>query len=227
MTLRFSIDVLVWLLLWLASWGLYGFMMRRKIDYVKRFPITCAYFLTLSILITILFRGTLAQVVTDFGFTPFIALALAYVLAIAIYNLSHRYLKKPERLIGENPHELFLTLDYRYLTSKSFELLFQQVMIVLLILTIHRTTTTMINVMVIFGVIFAVAHVPIYRLIGTSSRVFKLVYFAASLMSAIVFPLLILRVSYGFVYGYIIHSSFYTLCALFFWGRNTVLSEKD
>jgi hypothetical protein len=117
MTLRLAIDVLVWLLVWVASWGLYGFMIRRQIDYVKRFPITCVYFLTLSILMTILFRGTLAQVATDFRFTPFIALALAYVLAIALYYLSHTYLKKPERLISMNPHEFFLTLDYRYLTD--------------------------------------------------------------------------------------------------------------
>jgi len=227
MILRFSIDVLVWLLVWVASWGLYGLMLRRQINYVERFPITSVFFLTISILIAILFRGTLAQVVTGFVIFPFIAIAFAYVLAIAIYYLSHRYLKKPERLIAENPHEHFLALDYRYLTSKSFELMFQQVMIVLLILTIHSLTTTMVNVMVIFGVVFAVAHVPIYRLIGTSSKKFKLVYFVASLMSAIVFPLLILRVSYGFVYSYIIHSSFYALCALFFWGRNTVLSEKE
>lgn len=226
MTPRFLIDVFVWLLLWLAGWGLYGLMLRRQVNYVQRFPITAVYFLTLSVLVTILFRGTFAQIATDFDFTPFIALALAYIATIALYYLSHKYLNEPKRLMSMNPNEFFLTLDYRYLTSKSFELLFQQVMIVLLILTIHRATTTMINVMIIYGVIFASAHLPIYPLIGTKARIFKLVYFVASITSAIVFPLLILRVSYGFVYSYIIHLSFYTLSGLFFWGRNTVLSDK-
>ncbi|MDH3217641.1 MAG: hypothetical protein OEN01_15435 [Candidatus Krumholzibacteria bacterium] len=226
MTPRFFIDVFGWLLIWVAAWGFYGFMLRRQINYVNRFPITSVYFLALSILIIISFRGTFAQIATDLELTPLIALALVYVTTIALYHLSHAHLKKPARLISMNPQEFFLTLDYRYLTSKSFELLFQQVMIVLLILTIHRTIPTMINVMALYGVIFATAHIPIYPLIGTKERIFKLVYSAAAIASAIVFPVLILTVSYGFVYTYIIHLSFYTLFALFLWGRNTVLGNE-
>ena len=213
-------DVFVWLLAWLAGWGLYGFMLRRQIDYIKRFPITCVYFLILSILVTILFEDTLARVATDFDLTPLVVLGLAYILTIGVYYLAHTRLRKPERLISANPYEFFLTLDYRYLTSKSIELLFQQIMIVVLILTVHAATTSLVSLIVIYGVIFASAHLAIYPLIGTTGRIFKLVYFFAAVTSAIVFPLLTLRVSYGFVYSYIIHSSFYTLFALFFWAKN-------
>lgn len=226
MTLRFLIDVIVWFLVWLAGWGLYGVMWRRKINYVRRFAITSLYFLTLSIVIAILFRGTFARVVTDFNFTPFVVLVLVYVATLVVYHLSRKYLEKPTRLISANPNEFFLTLDYRYLISKSFELLFQQAMIVLLILIVYGVTDTMINVMLVYGVIFALAHIPIYPLIGATARIFKLVYFAASIASAIVFPLLILKVGYGFVYSFVIHSSFYTLAALFFWGRNAVPDSK-
>jgi hypothetical protein len=117
-------------------------------------------------------------------------------------------------------------LDYRYLFSKSFELLFQQIMIVVLILSIHRMTTTMIHVIVIYGVIFSLAHLPIYPFIGTNEKAFRVFYLVASITSAILFPLLILKVDYGFVYSYAIHLSFYTLAALILWARQTRANHK-
>ncbi len=224
---RFAIDVFVWLLLWVAGWGVYGLMLRRGIDYVKRFPITCVYFLALSVLIAILFKTTLARVTATFSATPFVVLALVYVATIVLYRVAHVRLTRPDRLIERNPYELFLTLDYRYLFSKSFELLFQQMMIVLLILTIHDATPVIIHVIVIYGVIFPLAHFPIYPFIGTNEKAFRVFYVVASITSAILFPLLILKVSYGFVYTYAIHLSFYTLSALIFWMRNTRPDEAS
>lgn len=224
---RLAIDVLFWLLLWVAGWGVYGLMLRRGINYVKRFPITCLYFLTLSVLIVILFRTTLARVSTQFTVTPFIVLGFVYAVTITIYRTARLRLTKPERLIERNPYEQFLTLDYRYLISKSFELLFQQIMIVLLVLTIYDAAPKMIHVIVIYGVVFPLAHLPIYPFIGTNEKSFRMFYIVASIVSAILFPLLILSVDCGFAYSYAIHLSFYTLSALILWGRNTRPNEKS
>jgi hypothetical protein len=226
MILRFAIDVLLWLLLWVAGWGVYGLMLRRGIDYVKRFPVTSVYFLTLSLVIVFLFRATLARLAAQFTATPFIVLGFVYAVTIAIYRTARVRLTKPERLIERNPYEQFLALDHRYLLSKSCELLFQQIMIVLLILTIHSMTSSMIYVIVTYGVIFPLAHLPIYPFIGTNEKSFRVFYLVASITSAILFPLLILKVNCGFVYSYAIHLSFYTLSALILWGRNTHSRES-
>ena len=219
MILRFAIDVLLWLLLWVAGWGVDGLRLRRGINYVTRFPVTSLYFLTLTLVIAFLLRATLTRLTAQFTPTPFIVLALVYLVTIAIYRVGRTRLTRPDQLIARNPYELFLTLDYRYLFSKSFELLFQQIMIVLLILTIHDLTPVMIHVIVIYGVIFPLAHLPIYPFIGTNEKAFRVFYLIASVTSAILFPLLIMRVDYGFVYTFAIHLSFYTLAGLILWGR--------
>jgi hypothetical protein len=85
MVFRFAIDVLLWLLLWVAGWGVYGLMLRRGINYVKRFPITCLYFLILAFVIAFLFRTALARVTAQLTPTPFIVLILAYVVTVALY----------------------------------------------------------------------------------------------------------------------------------------------
>ena len=166
-------------------------------------------------------RATLARLTTQLTPTPFIVLILVYVVTVALYRVARVSFTRPEQLIERNPYELFLTLDYRYLFSKSFELLFQQIMIVVLILTIHRMTATMIHVIVIYGVIFSLAHLPIYPFIGTNEKAFRVFYIVASIASAVLFPLLILKIDCGFVYSYAIHLSFYTLAALILWRRHT------
>jgi len=194
-------------------------MLRRGINYVKRFPVTCLYFLVLSAVIAGLFRTTLARVGADLSLTPFVVLALAYIITIVVYRVARVHLTKPRQLIERNPYEQFLTLDYRYLLSKSFELLFQQIMIVLLILTIYDVAPALIHVIVVYGVLFSLAHLPIYPFIGTNEKVFRVLYLVASITSAVLFPVLILRVELGFVYAYAIHLSFYTLSALLLWAR--------
>jgi hypothetical protein len=219
MILRFAIDLLLWLLLWVAGWAVFGYMLRRGIDYVKRFPVTCAYFITISIVIAVLFRTRLAPVAANFTPAPLVVLAFVYVVTIALYRVAHLRLARPQQLIERNPYELFLTLDYRYLLSKSFELLYQQVMIVLLILSIHDLTPALLHVVVIYGIVFPLAHLPIYPFIGTNEKTFRVFYLVASVVSAILFPVLILKVDFGFVYTYAMHLSFYTLAALVLWAK--------
>jgi hypothetical protein len=113
-------------------------------------------------------------------------------------------------------------LDYRYLVSKAFEILYQQTMIVVLILIINGTINNLAGVMIVYAVVFGLGHFPMIGLFGEQQKSFTRFYVVVAVGSAIVFPVLILRVNYGFVYSYVVHSIFYTFLAGWFWVRGTL-----
>ena len=81
-------------------------------------------------------------------------------------------------------------------------------------------------VILIYTVVFSIAHIPLMKLFGDQVKSFARFYVVAALASGLVFPPLILKVDGGFVYAYVIHSFFYTLLAEVFWVRHS-LTQSD
>ncbi len=219
--------LLTWLILWVAAWRLfYGPLSSRRINYVDKFVLTSAYFLCLTALAAVIFMTTLLPLADTFTGTSVTILAMMIALQPVLYFVSRQYLRKPQKVIARHPQEFFLTLDYRYLFSKAFEVLFQQTMIVALVLTIHRETESLLYVILIYTVVFSIAHIPLMNLFGDQAKSFARFYVVAAIVSGLVFPPLILKVDGGFVYAYVIHSFFYTLLAVVFWVKHT-LAQSD
>jgi hypothetical protein len=224
MIYRFIGIMIVWFAIWLAVWRVfYGPMAERRVNYVDRFLWTCVYFLLVSVVTVLLFKDVLAPFAGELTADPFVVLAVTFALQIVLYRLAVRHLRRPGKLIESNPREMFLRLDYRYLVSKSFEVLFQQIMIVLLVVTAWRQTGNLVGTMVIFAGVFALAHLPLLKLYGEQAGFFAKIYLAAALVSAVLFPVFILKVNLGFVYTYAMHSMFFTVLALWFWWEHTVV----
>jgi hypothetical protein len=89
-----------------------------------------------------------------------------------------------------------------YLLVKTIEILFQQVLIVLLILTLASYKDDTWFVSKAYAFIFSVVHLALIPRLGLA---YTALFFGASLLSALVFPYIILRVKNGFVYSYIVH----------------------
>jgi hypothetical protein len=121
------------------------------------------------------------------------------------------------------PERTYLLIDYRRLFSKSFDLFSQQVFIVLLALFLKEAGLTIAEIITAFALIFGIVHAPLFWFDkGWPSWYFTIF----SILSAIVFPLLVLKVHYGFVYSYIVHMVFYTLTAVGFWILYPKLERK-
>lgn len=220
---KFITLVAVWLVLWVVAWRVfYGPLSSRHINYVDKFAVTAAYFLVLTALAVIVFRGTLLPLADTITKTSVVVLAVAIGAQFVVYILSRRFLQKPQAMIDRHPLEFFLTFDYRYLISKAFEVLFQQAMIAALILTIHRITGNLLETVFIYMAVFALAHIPMMKLFGTQTKSFAWFYIAAAIASGIIFPPLILNVDGGFLYAYAIHSFFYTVLGGTFWIISTL-----
>jgi hypothetical protein len=214
--------IVVWLVFWAAAWrAFYGPMRLRGIDYIHRSVLTAGYFFILSLFAAAVFGGPLGEVVTAPGAAAWGALAGMFALQFGLYFAAKSLLRKPTAMIEANPLEFFLRLDFRYLFSKSFEVLFQQTMIVALVATLSRAVGNLVWVCLLFAAVFAMGHLPMIHLFGNQTTSFARFYIAAAVASAAVFPPLILKVPGGPVYAYIVHSLFYTILALVLWVKHT------
>ena len=120
--------VVVWLTIWFVVWRVfYGPMARRRINYVDGFLWTSAFFLIVSALIVMGFRDVLLSFAGGVDAVPFVVFGAMVLVQIVLYRVAARRLRRPVTLIEQNPREMFLRLDFRYLISKSFEVLFQKV----------------------------------------------------------------------------------------------------
>ena len=210
----FLIDLGVLALLWLACWGVSFGLIKQGITYVSHPLVTSLTFLSFSAPLVVLHWRRLEPLTRQVTAAPFIALLLALALTLAIYALAPRFLPRPDALIARHPEEFYLRMDYRYLLPKSCELLFQQLVIVVLTLLLAATGLSLTGVVLGFLCIFGLLHLPMLRILG---KTMGLSYGIASVTLAAVFPILILRVHAGFIYSYTAHWFFYTLAALVAW----------
>jgi len=130
------------------------------------------------------------------------------------YGWARRVFVPPRELIWDNPALGLLTLDSRYLLSKTVEIFFQQVMIGLLVVWLHQAGGGLGMISTIGAVVFGLGHV---YLIGLRGAVAGLWFVAASVIAGGVFPILILNIPAGLVYTFLIHLSAYIIVGIGCW----------
>ena len=199
-------------------------LIRFGIDYIRKPLFTVAYFLFVSFSMLIVFRYRIYPFVENFAVTPFIFLVLLFIFNFFVYFFARRFLKKPEEFIAKSPNEFSARMDYNYLISKPFDILTQQIFMVIFLSILVSLGFNLAEIILISVLIFALMHVPLLASVG---RFWGIFYTVAGIFSALIFPILILKVHYGFVYSYIIHWLFYTLSALFFWIRYGGLKHEE
>ena len=201
-------------LIWLACWGVSFGLIRKGITYIDHPGITSALFLSFSVPVLAIHWRRLEPLASQFTAAPLLAFALAVALTLAVYAWIPSVLRRPDALFVRLPEEFYLRLDYRYLTPKSFEVLFQQLVIVVLTLLLAETGLSLVRIVFSFLGIFGLFHLPMLLVLGRGPG---LAYGVASLTLAAAFPVLILRLQSGFLYSYAAHWFFYTIVAVVAW----------
>lgn len=95
-----------------------------------------------------------------------------------------------------------------YFLPKSVEILVQQTLITATILALSEYFTTIRRISLVFAGTFGLLHAVIYLVSSAPSQHATFMTLGA-IVSALVFPYLILRVKNGFLYSYMIHWLFY------------------
>ena len=212
----FAVELGVLVVAWLAGWGVAFWLVKRGINYLDNTVLTSTVFLGFAALLVALFRRRIEPLTGNPTALPFIVLFLAAATAIGLYAVCPRYFRRPDGLIARHPEEFYLQLDPRYLVTKSFEVLFQQLVIVVLTLLLASTGLSLMSIVLAFLLLFGALHLPMLRLIGSGPGLY---YALAAATGGGVFPLLILGVHYGFVYSYGVHWFSYAVAGVFAWWR--------
>lgn len=209
-------NILIWTILWVTSWGIFFLLVYKKnLDYIKYFIWTATYFLSIAIITSLVFRDYITRVLQNFTTTPLVILGIVVLIHIILYIYLPRYFKEPKNYFEKYPKRQYLKINPRRLVSKSMDILSQQVFVILLVMFLQDADLTLNQIIIAFVVIFGLVHMP---LILTERGAWPSWYFiVSSILSAIIFPTLILKIQYGFVYSYIFHWTFYTFTAIGFW----------
>jgi hypothetical protein len=214
-------NFLIWIVFWFVGWGVLMIIFKKRSDYIKNFIFVSVYYLVVSFIIIFSFRNIFGEIYNKMTIFPLVILLVFFIINFLEFFFSNRFLTKPIKFIEKFSEVTFLRMDYRYLISKSFDILFQQLLIIVLILIMYKSGMGIILITVIFSFLFGFGHVPIIKIHKTFFGYF---YLAASLFSSFLFPYLIIHFKYGFIYTYIAHWLFYTNSGIFFW---ILKSEKD
>ncbi len=208
-------DLMLWFIVWISVWAFFLlYLIKHGISYTKGFWKTSLYFLGAIFLPLIFFGDKINSIVQiDNNFPTFTILA-TFLFTLVIYYVAPKILKRPNNLIRNSPNAFFLLLDFRYLISKTFEIIFQQVGIIILIVILLELELSLSMIIFMFAILFGGAHIGLFK---TEGKFWGSYFFIFSIFSAFLFPILILNVNYGFIYAFIVHWIFYIISGVVFW----------
>ena len=143
-------------------------------------------------------------------------LALAFMLLVvfpALYRAVRTKSGSPEWLAALYPDEGMLTLGERYILAKIADVIFQQFIAGVLILTLSASGVSYPVIVGVFVALFASAHLYIFR---TDGLLWGLYYTTHAALSGFAFPFLILFVAGGIIVAILVHMLFYVISGIFF-----------
>jgi hypothetical protein len=200
-----TLHIAVWLATWVGTGFVYVLMIRRGINYVSRPGWVALYFTAATGLAAWPVREQLLPSLQ--ALRPWHALLVGGATAVHVVGiLALRAYVGPSELARRHPHIYWLRLDRRYLISKPFEILFQQALVLVLMLLLTERGFSVLACIACFVVLFPALHVPIVPLVGPT---FGWYYVTASGVAAVVFPILIAARPDGYVFTYVLHGLFY------------------
>lgn len=178
---------------------------------MDRYLLTLSYFAVLSMATVALFLPLFRSVIhgTSWRFVVGIIIASLLVHAVTCYICLY-YLGEPTAHFPLQEIS-FLQLSNYFIWVKPLEVLWQQIMLVLLFTVLAKNRLTLWQIMLLTAVFFGVAHVYQAWRAGVQMGVF---FTAGALVFSVLFPYLILKVQNGYAYAYAVHLCIYSAAAL-------------
>lgn len=198
-----------------SSWGYYALVDAMALDSgYEEAPFTFAgYYLVWTGVVLLTFRPdfkrqlsrpilsghviALAPILMAYG--VFVALALPLLPDVSVFRAP------------PNPPEFMFASAWYYL-PKSFDILFQQVIVAAMVLHAHRARMPLWAISIMMAVLFGGFHVTLA--FDGFSPLYVLRFTAAASMFGLLIPWLYLRTRHGFRWAYSLHWGFYALDAV-------------
>jgi hypothetical protein len=172
------------------------------------------YFIGWSLVILFLFPAQVTALVR--GVSAFEYLFVAVMLLgvyPGLYHETRTHGESPEWLLALFPRQGMLTLGERYILSKIADVVFQQLIAGVMILTLVDAGVPYPAIVWVFVSLFAAAHLYIFR---TAGFMWGLHYTAYATLGGFAIPFFILYVPGGIAYTILFHMLFYVMSGIFF-----------
>lgn len=108
----------------------------------------------------------------------------------------------------------FLLMNSYFLWAKPFDVLLQQVLIVLLVKKLHQYKLTVKQITALF--VFGFGFIHIFQIFRTDFTI-GLGYTLGAMIFSLIFPYMIINVKNGYIYNFMIHLVTYNVAALLAW----------
>ena len=141
--------------------------------------------------------------------TPF---TLSWISVLAALLLFLSFLPTP---VGPEiaPYSDLLFASPWYFVPKFFDILLQQLLIVVLVDTLSKYFHSFYTLSIVYAFLFGLAHVAIYAF-SAAPRPYAVIMTLSAFLSALVFPYLIKRINGGLMFTFLIHFLFYIVLSL-------------
>jgi hypothetical protein len=209
-------EICIWFLYWLLSWALYHFNAAR-FNYHRRWGITSLYFIAVSLPPFLIYRNDIMQFARVDQLGIFL-ISIFFILASMFCIFLMRY--KRNRIQMMERRGDFVRMDHRYIISKCFDIIFQQIMILCLLIILIDDGMQLLKLSLVFSFIFGVSHIPILLKKQISEG---LQFTAGAAIFGLSIPFLYATGGDGFIISFVIHSIFYlSLAAYPLFGRKEI-----
>ncbi len=206
--------LLTWLIIWAVVWVPCFLWFRRGATYINKSIFFSLYFLVASAIPLLIFKKYLLPTVHFGSHFPLWPFVVSYGIILLSYALAPRFFQRPDKLIAKSPSEYFIYLDFRTVLPKTLEVMFQQIMVVALTIRLSQMGYSIGTIIAAFAIFFGVVHLGMFK---TDGKFWGSFFTIAAIISAFIFPVLILKFEYGFVYSFIAHLLFYIPTGVLFW----------
>ena len=201
--------------LWVAVFSIYHLvlpMVGAPLSYLGDPVLTAAYFLAWCSGLLALYPRTLKRAYLSQGLDAY-ALLIAFLSFLAVFYGGVMPFFTTGIEMPPYPVDHFVSPGSAYLLPKMAEIALQQSIIVALLLLLASYRNSLIFVSIAYALIFGAAHIILLMDVGLQ---FTIIFGGAAMLSAIIFPYLILRVRNGIVYSFMVHWAFYLVLTLWY-----------
>lgn len=187
---------------------------RWRLSFTQNPILTFLYFILATVAIGFLFpKEVLGLYASGTILLPVFFLFMLLVVNPWIYNRLKRDHHLPVMLAKRDPEQAFLSIDERYLFSKTGDVIFQQTTVGVLLLLLATAGMTIEVLVPLFALIFAMLHVHMIF----SARPIWAIYFIVSASAAgFVLPFIILTMQGGIYLAIVLHMLWYVGSAALF-----------
>lgn len=188
--------------IFLIVFGISNFVLiKRKIDYLRRYPILLLFYLFSLIFVTIFYSNAIFNYFRGVNLIVVLIPLIALLASIMVYPIFNKHLKIPSNFLKKYDKAFFLRMDYRMITTKFVDVVFQDLIIFIWTMSFLEIGLHIISISIIFLIAFPILHIP---LIFVHKGLMSLYYICLSVFGAVI-PFLVLNIEYGLIYVVTFH----------------------